>query len=349
MKVQTAPKRWDAAPAELIELRKLLIRVGYEVVNWSPKRLGINLLTPNKIRGIILKRVLMKLYPFDLFWITDTLDETLHKCLLVCQQLELETDRTIVWGQCSMNASYDFWKTVMKTVPRKNKSISDEEYVYEAKNNVISALMKSRGTDWDKQIARNFEHVMGNSRVGSFIKSHKSVINLAQSQQSKFQGSNSKQNHFASRPSSRPGTGNPHKFEENVTTSADRSKLTTTTSLARELKKESQDMEQILKSIEKYYKNDCVLQIGNAFRMSTKVVDLASEFEGYMTANNRGAFKDVESLTNHTDKVIRALSKLAAAYSDFFLEFQKYFRNGQGDELSLSSVIAKLGAIASEK
>ncbi|ODM98587.1 hypothetical protein Ocin01_08101 [Orchesella cincta] len=327
MKVQTTGKDWDNAPNELTQLRALLLKTGYEVT-WSPKKFAINLLTANKIRGMVLKRILMKAYPFDLFWATETLDETLHKCLIVCQQLGLEVDRPIIWGQCSMDASFRFWCRLLKMVPRISKARKEEDFVHEAKSKVISSLISFRGTDWDRAIARNFEQGLGRNRNHDFLKRCISSNSfLAQNQ----------------KPKQKRGVYNRHDYDEGDITDwrsslkhildpeSDEGKASTTTSLANELKQESQAMIEALRDVEKYYVENSRLEIEDAFKLGYQVCDLAEEFETYMTTNNRGAFRDVDSLTNHTDKVIKSMSKLATVYGDFYAEFRKYFELKWGD------------------
>lgn len=350
LKVQSAKKDWGTAPEELINLRKLLIKSGYEI-DWTPKKLGINLLTPNKIRGIVLKRALMKLYPFETFWLTETLDETLHKCLLVCQQLGLDNSRSVIWGQCSMNVSYEFWKKVLeRAVSIARKRQNEDEQLHEAKSQVVAALIASRGNDWDKQISRNFLESMGKNRFSVLVKSYRHFLPSSQSKQRLSH--NSKLGYHMSlshRPLPFPTSGR----KSELGGGAEEWPLISTMSFTNDLKKESQEMNRVLESVEPYYKDNCVLQIDNALKMGKSVYDLAIEFEGYMTANNRGAFKDVESLTNHTDKVIRGMSKLTTAYNGFFLEFQKYLRSsgGGGDELSISAAaaVAKLAEITTDE
>lgn len=273
-----------------------------------------------------MKRMLMKLYPFESFWNTTTLAETLQKCLLVCQQLGLENQRIIIWGQCSMNISYEFWMKVLKKVCNLTRaSKTDLLAAQTAKSEVIAALIASRGTDWDKQLARNFGEALGKNRFPTFLKT--------QSQRLR------RMNSAASLRSASTTTLQP------VWSSS-----TTTTMLACELRKENESMVEILKNIESFYVNHCVLEIHKSIELGKQVGELATDFEGYMTTNNRGAFKDVESLINHTDKVIRAIAKLTATYNEFFGEFQKYFRTmGGGDEVGLSAAVAKLAEFSTEQ
>ncbi|CAL8097235.1 unnamed protein product [Orchesella dallaii] len=330
MKVQTTSKHWDFAPKELIELRSLLLKTGYEV-NWSPKKFAINLLTANKIRGMVLKRILMKAYPFDAFWATDTVGETLHKCLIVCQQLGLETDRPIVWGQCSMDTSYQFWTRLLKMVPRISKSRKEEEFAYEAKSKVISSLMSCRGTDWDKAIARNFEQGLGRNRNHDFLKrcvsSNSFLVQKTKPKPHFKRGSNDQSQNYDDGDTSDWRSSLQHILNPE----SGCVKTSTTTSLAIELKQETLAMIEALRDVERYYLESSVIQIDDAFKLGYQVCDLAEDFEGYMATNNRGAFRDVDSLTNHTDKVIKLMNKLSMAYEDFHAEFRKYFELKWGD------------------